>query len=322
MDGVLVHPAPRSEAVIGQRPVHGLDDVVALAEFLQARLGPVGESPASGFVLRGKTVTLQPLHPVDQQMAVLPNQKALPFAGSEVDDAMILSLFDQDPVEPGQPFRIDLTCQLAGDVQFGLRTEFERHQFTCPMADTVRDVVACDVQDLAIVGDAPDQDVGMGVAGIVVIDRYPIQIRPEIGFHLLHKATGKGAQVAHLRGILRRHDEAELMPVLTAALDEGAAVRLILDGRIDPPLLTVPGDAVPFEISQMGIDRFAERASHLRTTITTLRIELDHARLDDDPPCPKADAAPVLAPPFPAPRKGCHHLRAAAPGVEPAASPA
>ena len=191
MDGVLVHAAPRSEAVIGQRPVHGLDDVVALAEFLQARLGPVGESPASGFVLRGKTVTLQPLHPVDQQMAVLPNQKALPFAGSEVDDAMILSLFDQDPVEPGQPFRIDLTCQLAGDVQFGLRTEFERHQFTCPMADTMRNVVACDIQDLAIVGDTPDQDVGMGVAGIVVIDRYPIQIRPEIGFHLLHEARVK-----------------------------------------------------------------------------------------------------------------------------------
>ena len=34
MDGVLVYAAPPGEAVIGERPVHGLDDVVALAEFL------------------------------------------------------------------------------------------------------------------------------------------------------------------------------------------------------------------------------------------------------------------------------------------------
>jgi len=52
------------------------------------------------------------------------------------------------------------------------------------------------------------------------------------------------------------------MPVLTAALDEGAAVGLVLDGRIGPAPFTIPGDAVPFEIAQMGIDGFAKRASH------------------------------------------------------------
>ncbi|WP_291618383.1 hypothetical protein [Bradyrhizobium sp.] len=254
-------------------------------------------------------------------MAVLPNEKALSFASPEVDRTLVPLLLDQYPVEPGQALRVDLARQLAGDVQFGLRTEFKRHQFTRPVADTVSDVVACDVQDLAIIGDAPDQDVSMGVTGVVVIDCYPIQLRPEIGFHLLHEAAGEGAQVVHLSGILRRQDEAELMPVLAAALDEGPAVGLVLHRRIDPPLLSVPRDAVPFEIAQMGIDRFAERALLLRAAATTLRIESDHARLDHDPPCPETNAAPVQAPPSAVSRKRCDHLRAAAPGVEPATSP-
>jgi hypothetical protein len=161
----------------------------------------------------------------------------------------------------------------------------------------------------------------MGMAGVVMIDRYPIQLRPEISFHLVHEAAGEGAQVSHLGGILWRHDEAELMPVLTAAVDEGAAVGLVLDGRIGPPLFTIPGDAVPFEIAQMGIDGFAAHASHFGTTTGSLPIEFDDACLDDDPPCPEADAAPVPAPPSPVPGNGRRHLRAPAPGVEPAASP-
>jgi len=64
------------------------------------------------------------------------------------------------------------------------------------MPDPVRDVVACDVQYLADVGDAPDQDMDMGMAGVVMIDGYPIQLRLEISFQLVHEAAGEGAQVA------------------------------------------------------------------------------------------------------------------------------
>ena len=78
------------------------------------------------------------------------------------------------------------------------------------------------------------------------------------------------------------------MPVLTAALDEGAAVRLILERGIDLPLLTVPGDTVPFEDIADGRPTALLSAPRISDTITTLRIELDHARLDDNPPCPKA----------------------------------
>jgi hypothetical protein len=89
-------------------------------------------------------------------------------------------------------------------------------------------VVAGNVQNLSVVGDTPDDDMGVGVAGIVVIDRDPIQSSSEVTFELSHQVAGEAAQVAHLDGILRRHDEAELMPVFPATGDKGAPVGLIL----------------------------------------------------------------------------------------------
>jgi hypothetical protein len=78
----------------------------------QARLNPVGEGPASGLVFRGKAIALQPLHPVGQQMAVLPDEKALSFAGSEVDGAFVTLLFDQHPIEPGHRQRAGSPVEL------------------------------------------------------------------------------------------------------------------------------------------------------------------------------------------------------------------
>ena len=40
-----------------------------------------------------------------------------------------------------------------------------------------------------------------------------------------HKIAREGAKVGKLRGVVRRDDEAEMMPVALAALGEGASVR-------------------------------------------------------------------------------------------------
>ena len=68
---ILVRPALLGEAVIGERPVHRLDDVVSLAERLQGRLGFVGDDPASGLRLGGEAIALQPFRPADQKMPIL-----------------------------------------------------------------------------------------------------------------------------------------------------------------------------------------------------------------------------------------------------------
>ena len=56
-------------------------------------------------------------------------------------------------------------------------------------------MVASDVEGLAVVGDAANDDMALGVAGIVMTDRYPIELRPQICLHLLHQIAGDSAQV-------------------------------------------------------------------------------------------------------------------------------
>src|ERR1700733_5916673 len=50
-----------------------------------------------------------------------------------------------------------------------------------------------------------------------------------------------------------RNDEAKLVAVVPAPRHEGAAVRLVLQGRIGTALLAVPRHPVAFEIAQMGV---------------------------------------------------------------------
>ena len=197
--------------------------------------------------------------------------------------------------------------------------QFQRDQFASPVADAKGDVVARDVEDFAVIGDAPDNDVGMGMAGVVVIHADPIKAGVQVLLHLPHEIAGEAAQIAHLAGVFRRDDEPELVPVLPAPLDEGAAVRIVFQRRIGAALLAVAGHSVAFEIAQMGIRRLTRRASHLRAARSALRVEFGYPRLDDDPPRAKT-AGGVALPAATILREGCHHLRAPASRVEPAAS--
>ncbi|WP_280952078.1 hypothetical protein [Mesorhizobium sp. LSJC280B00] len=125
----------------------------------------------------------------------------------------------------------------------------------------------------------------------------------------------------HLGGILRRNDETELMPVAAAALDEGLAVGLVVDGRVYPALLAVSGDAVALEIAQMRIDSLARRHELLAAPggLPSPR-QLDHTCLHHDAARAKADAIAVLLPTATILWQPCRHLAAAAAGVE-AATP-
>jgi hypothetical protein len=262
--GVLSGTALISEAAVGERAVHGLDDVVPLAQRLQGRLGLLGDGPAPRLDLGGEVVAFQPLRAVDQQMSVGPNRVALGYVRPQVHDAALLLLGNQRPVEPGQPLRLHLLAEFVLKVDLGLRPEFQRDQFACSVADAMGDVIPGDVEDAAIVEDAAHDDAGMGMAGVVVINGDPVELRVEIASHLPHQVAGETAQVVHLDGILGRDDEAELVAVLPAALNEGAAIRLILQCRIGAALLAVAGDAIAFEIAQMGVGRLADRAAHLQ----------------------------------------------------------
>ncbi|WP_034931932.1 hypothetical protein [Komagataeibacter rhaeticus] len=75
---------------------------------------------------------------------------------------------------------------------------------------------------------APSAVMHMRMAGIVVVDRNPIEFRAEIGFDLRHQVAGVARQVGEIPGILRRNDEPELMPVILSAIEKGITIGAIL----------------------------------------------------------------------------------------------
>ncbi len=67
------------------------------------------------------------------------------------------------------------------------------------------------------------------------------------------------AQVGQLRPLLGRDDDAELVAVTAAAVEEGATILDITLGRIDLALRAIPGHAIPFEIAQVGVHALAPK---------------------------------------------------------------
>jgi hypothetical protein len=304
---ILADSAFLGEAVIRQRPVHGLDDVDPLAKLFQGRLGLAGDNPASRLRLGGETVVFQTLRPADHKVPVLAEEVGASFSRPQIDDALIPLLGDQHLVEPGQALGVHLISKFAGDFDLTLMPQFQRDQFARPVADAMGDVVARDVENLHIIGDASDNDVGMGMAGVVVIHGYPIEAGVQVLLHLPHEIAGEAAQIAHLAGVFRRDDEPELVAVLPAALDEFTAVRLVLDRGVGAALITALRNPVTFEIAQMCDGRFACEPAHFWAARSALGVEFDHPRLDDDPPRAKP-AGGVSLPAATILGEGCHHF--------------
>ena len=131
-------------------------------------------------------------------MPVLADGVGASLARPQIDDALVPLLGEQHSVEPGQALGVDFARELSGDVDLALMPQFQSDQFARPMADAMGDIVAGDVENLAVVGDAPDHDMGVGMAGVVMVDRDPVEPRVEVLLHLPHEVAGEAAQVAHL----------------------------------------------------------------------------------------------------------------------------
>lgn len=115
----------------------------------------------------------------------------------------------------------------------------------------------------------------MRVIGIPVIDRHPVEAGVEVARHIFEEFARESAQISHLACVFRRHDEAEVMPVVFAARGEGIAIGLIRQGIEHLGVRSVTGDAIAFEIGDVAGERCRAETSAAVT---------NNARLDDDPP--------------------------------------
>ena len=59
-------------------------------------------------------------------------------------------------------------------------------------------------------------------------------------------------EIAELRTVLRRDDDAELVAIVLATIEEGIAVGPVLRRRIKPPALAIARGAVALNITQMS----------------------------------------------------------------------
>src|SRR5207244_12337075 len=116
---------------------------------------------------------------------------------------------------------LDLILQFCLELDLALVTQFPGDQLACPVADAMGDVVAGDIEDAAVIEHAADDDVGVGMAGVVMVDRDPVEAGGEIQFTRATEVTGKATKVSHFGCILGRDDEAKLMTISPTALHTG-----------------------------------------------------------------------------------------------------
>src|SRR5216684_5211367 len=312
----IVNPEARRIALTAFRAqclVHRLDDVAALAQFAQSGLQLFAQLPAARRGLAGKPHSFQLAKPRQPQRAV-GNAARIGRRVPEVHETLA-GLGDQRPIDPGEAILIDLGRELALLLDRGDRTQFECHQLACALANAMGDVIAIDDQILAQLIPAVDDDMNMRMAGIKMVHRHPIELRSQVTFEFAHEVAGETGEVAKAHTVLGRDDDAKLVAVVLAAIEEGIAVGPVLRRGIQPAALAIARGAVALNITQMS------------GGAAVLAGGTDGARFDDDAPRARLTVAPSASAQGAAANEGSaspapHAPAGAGLGTRPAARPA
>src|SRR5579885_3215131 len=256
--GQHVARRPAFEAALREATMNPLDDVAPLAELAQAFLGLIGDDPLTRPDLLGEAETLQLAKAANLQRVELVGLAA--GMRREIDDARPMGVVRELAVDVGPALGFDLALQRGADVAIGARAQLLGDQVARPVAHAFVDIVACDDEVLAVVTNAAHDQVDMRVLGVPVVDRHPVEPRREILLHLADQVAGEPLEVRHIDRVIRRHDEAEMVAIVGAALREGLGIGLVGAGTEEPRLLSVPGDALAPQIAEMGREGGAARA--------------------------------------------------------------
>jgi len=125
---------------------------------------------------------------------------------------------------------------------------------------------------------AADDDVGVGVAGVEMIDSNPVELGVEVALHLGEQVADEGFQVRKLGSLISGDDKPKLMRVLLRPVEKGVNVHSVGCWSVATAGRAIAGDAITNDVPHVR-PRRAEIAGD------DARI----ARLDDDPPAPGCD---------------------------------
>ena len=216
-------PCVRLATVAGQRPVHRADDVAAIAHGAQGRFGVRPERPLRRARLVGQTKTLQHLRPADHQSAEVAGRRNRAWAQVGHPRA-IVDRRSQGAIQARPALRAHFPLQARSDRLLRARAQLQADQFLRPGAKAATDIFAADDEVGSVLIDAASEHMDVRLVGVPVIDRNPVYGRSEILACAGHQVAGERAQIGHLWRVLRRDDEAEMVPVVLAALGEGRDV--------------------------------------------------------------------------------------------------
>ena len=265
------------DTALRQCLVHPLDNVAALTQFAQRLLDFGLDEPLCVADLAGESEGFELAQTTDLQGVELVG--LLAWNRRKVDDPRIAPVANKLTVELCPAFGVDLPLEGAANIEIGAWPQFLSDEIARSVAHPFLDVVARDDEVLAVVTNATDDQMDMRMLGVPVIDRHPVEPGAEIFFHLPDEIAGEGSEVGHLQRVVGRDDEAEMMPVVLAALGEGAGIRVFASRPEQTGLLPVSGHALAAQIVEM-----------LRQRCGPGRMAHD-ARLDDGATRARSDEA-------------------------------
>jgi hypothetical protein len=194
--------------------------------------------------------------------------------GAKVDEAALILKSLQAAVEAGPALGAHFAAKGLLDLALGAVAEFGGNAFLGATTHAFADIVAVDDQVATILGLAAHQYVDVRIVGVPMIDRHPVESGAEIVRHVVHQLAGEGAQVFHLCCIFRRDDEAEVVPIILAAIGEGFAIDIVSIPVEQAAFTAFAVNAVPLQIGEVPGERCCPKVCALLP---------DDPRLDDHP---------------------------------------
>jgi hypothetical protein len=127
------------------------------------------------------------------------------------------------------------------------RGPIEGHDLGRTLAHAVAEVLARN-DEIAIPGvPAAQHNAGVGMAGVV-----PVEPGVEVLLHSAQQPAGKPLQLLVPSGVLRRDDEAKLMPVAVRPSEERLSIRVIVGRIVELSRQPFAGDAVALDVAQVS----------------------------------------------------------------------
>ena len=184
-----------------ERPLHGSDDVSALTHRSEHRLRLRVDAPDAGGRLLGKPHALKMLqsahHVVPFDLGIM-----TPLTLAQINNPLDQLRLNRT-VDAGPALLLDLTVQALLDLLLRAQPKPALGHFRCPAPHALGDVVAIDDEILVAGVLTPEHDVGVGVIGIPMIDRHPLELGAEIPLHVDHELAGEVLEVGDLDAVFR-----------------------------------------------------------------------------------------------------------------------